>query len=366
MRNGSNLRSHFKGLFQMVDTEAKQLQCILDLYRILRAQPKYRTLKEPSWKPTTQPVEVILWLLRKLGPLAKGAEWSVDTWPDNPERYRFVIWKHFSGYHVKLREEYLPLEFLPTLIKRDKPLHDLLIDLVALVSRENKVPLWDEDGDFSEQLKILRQMGPANVETLERQRLIYTKGVAHQYLRLIKARRKVVTVASILKCYHEYRPASERKRFLCWIMKKGIELAKTKKCIKDYSWVPAYSPGQPITPYQQYKFIWSAHHNDVLSRRAVSKMKKRADDGDYYPVMFSIAKPGQALLPLHGDAFPGQLYEFMSEMVKHFNWRHKDYYYHDAFKNTLTLSETLEGATAAVKAPTLLEQFQINDFLNDE
>lgn len=367
MMNGDDLDNRFPGLMKTIDTEAKQLQAIEDLYKIVKAQPAYKNLKEPNWKPDTKPVRILLWLLRKLGPLAKGAEWTVDTYKQGSKtRYRFVIYKSYNSQRLAYREEFLPLDFLPRLRKRDQALHDMIIDVIALVSRENKVPLWDEDGDYSEMLADLLNVPPGGytVYHLERLHKVYSVGPAAQYLKVIKQRRKVVTFQTVQMRLATYNAKSQRQQTLQWWIKKGLKVASYKQCIKQNSFVPNYIPGQATTPWQLYKFVWSLHHNDVLNIRATNKLDKAADkSGVFFPLMFSIVKPGQVLKPIEDDHFPIDLFDFLDFGVKHFVWRFGDYYYKDAFKKQETPAEEFldneNGQAASLKLLQAIETMDI-------
>jgi hypothetical protein len=363
LAKGDTLEEKFPGLVKMIDTEARQLQAIEDLYKIVKAQPKYKQLKEQKWTDKTQPLQVLLWLLRKLGPLAEGANWTVDIYKQSGKtRYRFVIFKYYHGGKLLLREEYLPLDFLPMLLKRDRPLHDLIIDVLALVSREVKLPVWDEDGDFSTHLSDLLNVPPGgySVYALERQHKVYSSGPAGQYLRYFKRRRRVVTFKTVIDQLSKYDPKSDRKQAAVWWIKKGIQLARYGRCIKANSFVPNYMPGEVISAYQQYKIIWSAHKNDNLYARTLSKMRKVMKQGDFYPLMFSIAKPGQVLQPLKYDPFPEKLFGFLDEGIKHFCYRHDTYYYKDAFGKQETPAEQFLGdeQTPGLK---LLQAIELSD-----
>jgi hypothetical protein len=297
----------------IVDTEEKQLQAILDLYAIVKAQPKYKDLKEPNWTESHTPVDVLYWLLRKLGPLAQGNDWFVDTYKQgNRNRYRFVVYRFYHSQKVKSQEEYMPLDFLPFLLKRDKPLHDLIVDTVALVSKCNKVPLWDEDGDFSEQMeRLLSAGGNTGNDVLDAQYKCYKNGVAAQYLRLIKRRRKVVTTSSVQELLAAYSPESERKRFAIRWIASGIRMAEWKESINKYSYVPNYLTGTPITPYRLYKFVWSLHKNDYVRIHAYQKYKKDEKSGFILPRLFSVTHPGEVMKPMLSGLFPELLYDFM-------------------------------------------------------
>lgn len=364
MLNGDDMENKFPGLMQMVNKEAKQLQAIEDLYRIVKAQPKYKQLKDATWKADTPPIRVIMWLLRKLGPLAGGASWTVDTYKQGGKtRYRFVIYKDYHRQDVGHREEYLPLDFLPRLKKRDEQLHDMMIDTVALVSRNNKIPLWDEDGDFSEMLKDLLQVprGGYDVHRLKVQHQIYCPaGIAGKYLKLIKQTRKTVSISGLAKKVAAYDAKSYRKQCAISWIKRGIRLAETKENISPFSYHPNYLPGDPVSAEQQYKFIWSHHSNDILKIRAFHKLKKAAEKyGDYYPLRFSIAKPGQVLKPLPEANFPGKLYDFLDFGVKHFCYTNRQYYYGEAFNKDRTPSEEFLEPSVAFPAMNLLNAIEI-------
>lgn len=333
-----------KDILAMIDTEEKQLQAICDLYEIVKAQPKYKKMKEPVWSLENKPISVLYWLLRKLGPLAGGEEWSIDTYKEGKKtRYRFVAYKYYHSMHVKPREEFMPMDFLPALLNRDKPLHDLVIETVALVSRFNKIPLWDEDGDFSVHLnEFLKTAGSDENYVLHGQYVSYKSGPAFQYLKLIKARRKKVTTKSLWRAFVKYDAKSNRKQQFKWWIRKAISLASYKQDISKNSFVPNYLTTEtPMTPFRLYKFIWSSHEHDIVRAKAYYWIDKAQRQDILLPVMFSIAKPGRRLGPIEFDRFPMDLYEFMSYGVGHVLWRFRDYYYKNQMEEKLTPSEQM-------------------------
>jgi hypothetical protein len=339
---GKDFSNSKSNLLSIIDTEEKQLQAVSDLYQIVKAQPKYKNLKEPVWDVTTAPIEVIYWLLRKLGPLAEGEAWTIDTYKEGRKlRYQFIVYRHYHRQHVKDREEYIPLDFLPFLKNRDQPLHDMIIDLIALVSKANKIPLWDEDGDFSKGMMDLFADRWLATELYSMQFDCYNTGPAAEYLKLIKKRRRVVTERSIQEMLEKYNAKSERKSQMIWWIKKGLSLAKDKQCITTNTYIPHFWTGTPITPYRMYKFVWSLHDKDILRQRAYAIMKKDEKDGEFLPLEFSITRPGQKVKPIKHDRFPIRLYDFMSHAVAMLFWRYKDYYYRDRLSAPETPSESL-------------------------
>ncbi len=221
-------------LLQIIDTEEKQLQCISDLWLIVKAQPEYKGLKDPNFSEGESPQRIIQWLLRKLGPLAKGKGWTVDTYKEGRKiHYRFVVVQGYPECFVRHREVFLPIDFLPMLEKKDKQLHDMIIEVLALVSRKAKIPLWDEDGDFSEALDMLvtgREMyndelnsevfGTQSTLRHQRQRELYRDGLPAQYLRKIKVRGKQASRSSFTKLnqgYYNSDMSIRKKQILNWL-----------------------------------------------------------------------------------------------------------------------------------------------------
>ena len=331
-----------KGLLDIINTEAKQLQAIGDLYSIVKAQPKYKNLKEPNWTESTSPIKVLNWLLRKLGPLAKGDNWTVDTYDDKGvKRYRFVVYRYYHSPLVKNRQEFMPLDFLPGLLKRDKPLHDMIIAMVALVSKINKIPLWDEDGDYSKVLEDIISQDDSHNERLYLQQVSYREGLANHYLKLIKKVRRSVTVESVEKIFRSYNNNSERKHSIIWWIKAGFDLVSKKQSIHKNTYVPDFIKGNPVTPYRLYKFIWSSHDNDYVNVKARNRLKKDNELGSLIPIEFSITKPGQKVKPIVSDSFPKTLYAFMSHGVSHVLWRYRQYYYRNQLNEQRTPAESL-------------------------
>ena len=349
--DGLDYASHYeRDLFGIVDTEAKQLQAIEDLYAIVKAQPKYKKMKEPSWCTDESPLVVLHWLLRKLGPLANGQRWTIDTYMDgDTTRYMFVVYKYYHSQLLEHFRRYVPLDFLPSLKKRDQPLHDIMVDVFALVSKRNKIPLWDEDGDFSEVLKQMPDTLSYVSEVMDRQIHSYTCGTADEYLKLLKSRRKIVTKEIINAQCLQYTFSSQRKREIAdWVYRAKV-LADTRKCITANSYVPNYTSGNPVTPYRQYKLIWSNHENDILYTKACQKIERdKNTSGNFFPMEFSITKPGQKVKPIRSDNFPVALYGFMDDILSILLGRYIRYFYKSAMMAEIytpsTLLENLEVA----------------------
>ena len=330
-------------LLDIIDTEEKQLQCIRDLYAIVKAQPKYKTLKEPVFKPETSPIKVIAWLLRRLGPLAKGNRWNIDTYSDKGiTRFRYVVFRHYHNQLYK-GSVYFPLDFLPLLKKRDVAMHDMIIDLVALTSRVNKIPLWDEDPDYGQQLAIvLDSPVTEGRNSLERQINSYCFGPAAQYLALLKKRRRVVTEPMLREKMANYKYKSQRQIELARWMWAGINLISTRKCIANTTYVPNYVTGTPYTPVRMFKYVWSQHDNDVLRSRAKDEIAiDRSKYGTYSPFSYTIVKPGEKMKPLEKNSFPMDLSEFLDRGYSIVMGRHRQYFYRNQLAEQDTPSEYL-------------------------
>lgn len=322
-------------ILSMIDTEAKQLQVIEDLLAIVKAQPKYKNLREPSWNEETSPLEILNWLLRKLGPLAKGEDWLIDTYRDGRKnRHRFVVIQEFLSHYVHRYEVYFPVDFLPFLKKRDAELHDLYVDILALVSKYNSIPLWDEDGDFSKQLEILQRSSKTNNELLNDQIFNYVEGAAFQYLTLIKRRKRSVRFEDIERRLYAYKPTSLRKRYVIHWMFKGLRMAESKKNILINTFVPNSAVGNPVTPFRLYKIVWSVHKSDVLKARANAQITKDEKAfGEFWPVNYSVCIPGKIVKPFIPDGFAVKLFDFMHQGEKIVTQYFQDFFYKDRLKD---------------------------------
>lgn len=315
-------------LLKTIDTEKKQLLAIEQLYAIVKAQPAYANLKEPAWPAEKKPVLVLQWLLSKLSPLAKGNEWTIDTYGEGANQgFRFVVYKYYNSQKLTNREEHFNCNFLPNLFVKDRPLHDIIISVIAIVARENKVPLWDEDGDYSTAIEQL-QKNKTQPDSFTN----YFTGndylLSVTYLSLIRYYMKTVTPAKINKLMKAYEFKSQRLYSIRWWLNSGLKLAQTKECILEHSYVPHYNKGTPITPFRLYKFIWCNAKDDLIDRVATKKFKKDDDaDGWYIPRMFTITNPGEVVKKIENYEFPPLLYDFLSTGIKIFNWRYKDYFF---------------------------------------
>lgn len=315
-------------LIKTINSEEKQLQAITDLFSIVKAQPRYKNLKEPYFPVQTEPAIVLLWVLRKLGPLAKGNEWTVDTFIDNgKQRFQFVVYKRFNTQKLKNRFEHFSLEFLPYLKPRDIELHDLIIDIVALVSKCNNIPLWDEDGDFSKQIEILTEQTDNQNSIIMSQISFYKSGPAVEYLNLIRQRIKVVDEKIIQQKIKIYNNKSGRQNQILWWIRNGLRLAASKQNLSPWTFVPGYINGNPVTPYRTFKFVWSTHDNDIIYKKAISQLRKDLNNYDAIPLQFTIAKPGELLKDIQPSSFPENLYEFVAQGISHTQYSFRDYYY---------------------------------------
>jgi len=342
----NSVRGHELAAIKMIDTEAKQLQAISDLYQVLQAQPRSNKLRD-SWTVNTPPLEVLTWILKRLGRLSAGNDWSVDTYKDErgKTRYYFAVWRHYHAQKVTGRLEILPLDFLPALLLRDKAAHDLIISTIALVSKCNKIPLWDEDPDFGRALTELLEY-PEGTGVIDNLKVQYTQGVAAVYLRLIKRVRRSITPDQLRKQIRSYEAAasSHRKHAMLWSAKNALDCSKYSDSPANYHFIPNFLPGNPIGPNRLFKFIWSGHVNDLVQDWALNRLYRDENSGRWAPVEFSIARPGEVLKPLgEQNKFPLVISHFMDQIVKHFLWSNwKDYYYKEAtMKSTLTPGEQL-------------------------
>lgn len=323
---GSNEKGT-RAMLELISSPEKMLNAILDLYLIFKAQPKYKAL-EPTWKPDTPPIRVLTYLVKKLGALAAGNPWSVDSYRlGGKTRFRFVAYKPYSKLDVKDDWYYLPLDFLPMLRKRDPALHDMIIDAVALISKNCGVALWDEDGDFSEALDfIIKKCNANSTETIQNQRFVYMN-VAAAYLKKIKSRRRIIRPEDLVRQIKAYDRKSYRRSSAIWWLEQALDL---KGEFSNSTWVPGHWPDRDkaLTPFRNYKFVWGLHKNDLVSVRAKDKSRKEAKAfGDFMPVMISSAGPGQILKPIQDDGFIPSLSGFMEAGFSHLIGRYRKYYY---------------------------------------
>lgn len=331
----------------MIETEEQQLQCIYDLYHILKAQPKYRDLKEPDLKIDTPCIEVIKWLLRRLGPLAKGNHWLVDTYRDkNKTRFRFAVFQFFHSQKV-YGWRAMPLDFLITLKRKDEALHDIMVDTIALISRHNHIPLWDTDEDFSdgidevfdgEEAALESDFGTEKGARFDAQSRIYREGIARQYLTLMQRRKKLARVPNVihmLQAYihgHGLKKINDRKQYTINWISFALRVVQTGKDLQDYTLVPTY-PGtpdnyNPITPARMLKFIWCDHEADLLERKVSQKMMDESNQwGEFSPVRFTYTLPGETIRLPKEDRFPEDIWEVMRRAARLFNGTNRYYYY---------------------------------------
>jgi hypothetical protein len=342
LSSGLTHLSPTKGLLDIVDTKENQLQAIADLYEIMIAQPKYKKLAGKQWNANVEPITVLQWILRKLGALADGEDWTVDTYQeDGHARYCFVVTKPYSALYSSFGAppfrggmRFLDLEFLPHLVKRDLPMHDLIIDIVALVSKVNKVPLWDEDGEYSGAMEIAQKDSYYRSEWIMHRVAPYLPGgIADKYLKLIKARRRTVSVADIYEKLRTYQATSQRKEGFVWWIKRGLEVVDKKQNIRACTYIPGYENRPHMTPWQMYKFIWRKWDRDPVHEIAQAALEDLRKHKSYKPINFSITKPGKIMKPVEIDSYPAYLDQFMG--LHHFSRGYINYYYGPVEKERL-------------------------------
>ena len=152
-------------------------------------------------------------------------------------------------------------------------------------------------------------------------------GIAKDYLKIINARKKVVTINSVTKIMNKYKFSSTRKRVIHFWIKAGLKLAATKQCITKNTFIPSYVPANAVTPYRMYKFIWSYHNGDLVKDLCWKTMRKDDKLGVFLPLEFSITLPGQVVKLPGTDKYPTALYDFMSTGFRILLYSYRDYFY---------------------------------------
>lgn len=345
--SGSDAGEYF---LKLRSNEEQQLAILKDLYAILKAQPEYGKMKQPSWNEQTTTMEVLTWVLKKLAPLAKGKGWGIDAYQQGSRtRYSFVVVDEYHSQKVIYGQE-IPLEFLPYLKVKDEQLHDIVVEMVAYVCEHAHIQMWYEDNDF---LPLLKTYRFCNEETSHQdiiqaydqksiQRWIYSSGPAAKYAQLFAEKRKVVSSQSIHAKIKRYDSNSQRKNWMISWVKEGLRLVALQDDIRKHTFIPNYGQdiSRSISPYRDNKFVWSLNHKDFFYKSVMSRMKEDARKyGQFRPIAFSITKPGQVIKPPVSSRYPFEYCDFMKYGMTHLNsfreYYFKDTYYSDA-KGTLT------------------------------
>jgi len=363
--SGMEVKEFDKKLVANIQTKADLLQCIEDMYLIVKAQPKYKKLNDNKFKANTPPAVVLQWLIRKLAILANGKEWTVDTYMDGKKkRFLFVIYDYYKSQDVTTRNYHIPLDFLPNIKKKDALLHDLIIETVAMNSRFNKIPLWDEDGEYSKHLEHLlkqkakpveyKNLGITEMSVTQRMQLLYTKGPASEYLALIKKRRKVADVWTVGEIFQKWlrskKELSQRELYLKYMFREAAEAAETKEDIRKFQYVPEYrGQHKHAVAYDRYKYIWSNHNNDYLYK--MHDKYEMYGHSEYLPLMFEKVYPGKAIKGWKHNHYPEILCGLFKRMYSCFVvGSHVFYYYKNQMKEQLTPGEQL---LAKIESSTL-------------
>jgi hypothetical protein len=363
--SGMEMKEFDKKLVALVQNKTDLLQCIDDMYLIVKAQPKYKKLNDDKFKAGTPPIVVLQWLIRKLAILANGKEWTVDTYMQGKKRrFLFVIYDYYRSQDVTTNNRHIPLDFLPNIKKKDPLFHDLIIETVAMNSRWNKIPLWDEDGEYSKILNQLlkekakpveyKNLGITEMSVTQRMQLLYSKGPAAEYLALIKKRRKeanTLTVSTLFqKWFHSKKELSQRECYLKSMFRQAYEAAQTKEDIRKFQYVPEYrGKHQHYVAYDRYKYIWSNHNNDYLYK--MHDKYEKYGGTEYLPVMFEKIYPGKAIKGWKDNDYPEILCGLFKTMYSCFvSGSHVFYYYKNQMKEQLTPGEQL---LAKIESSTL-------------
>jgi hypothetical protein len=204
--------------------------------------------------------------------------------------------------------------------------------------------LWDNDGDYSAVIDQLKQANSGSSKTAQQQIFLYTKGDAAKCLRLIKRRRRQVTIESVSSRLHRYNAKSGRQGEIKSFLSLGLDLARSGWDISLNTYIPNYIQGATLNPQRLYKFVWTAFsgeyavHEDLVSQNACETLLKDIKRNGYIlPVRFSVTVPGQRVKEFtfhnlyknshYNTEFAVMLFRFLSNVRSHFKNRYKDYYY---------------------------------------
>lgn len=369
-----------QGWVNLLDTERKQLRCIADLWAIVKAQPKYETLNKTNWKATDKHLDVIAWLMRKLGVLANGDKWLIDL---QQGKYVFVVYRNFHSQMVRNDIEWVALDFLPVLATKDKPLHDLIIDLVALMHTCNAIPLWDDDYYTGRALNYLLNENVSENSVRKDYKTLYSTGLPAQYLQLIREQAKVVTIDSIRKKKRDYysvtseagKELSARKRVCLYWIESGIIIAEWGRKISEFSFSASWT-GKHVAAEHLYKWMWDTSSDDPLRMKFDILFDQDEDAGGMsLPVTYTICRPGEVLQPLVEDSpskevkhhfgayrrhcFAEELCGFLRDGNSHFKCAEYESYYYNTRKSRSINSPLTTGGIP------LLDLIERNELANE-
>lgn len=313
-------------------------QCLNDLWSIVKAQPKYAKVSDNKFSKQSSPYEVLAWLLRKLGALTNGKEWTVDYYYENGvKRYCFVQYDFFNSQKVYGSGFFAPIDFLPYLEKKDITLHNLIVTMLAALIRFNNMPTWFNHPVLSKKLQELKELkivtkdypnlGIMDLTANGRQQLVYTVGHAGKYEKLLTEMSAKVEITNIHDAYYDFararkRSLSQREIAIRYFAEEVINLATEGKEMATFNYQPVYEEQRENVKWR-HAIVWSRHHNDYLQR-------SYDDDNRYVwqlPKKFSITKPDQEMQPINSSKYPEDIELLFKYFSSHFTSRFSSFYY---------------------------------------
>lgn len=304
---------------------------VRNLYAIIKNHPKF--IDKTNWNKSTTIQEVLLWLIDQFNNLiGLEYEWRIVCDSDE-ENYRVVTYyEHDIDSSVYYS---IPLSFLPLLKKRNKILHDIVVDMLALIKSKISIDCWyDEYGEWA--LEWIRDdfqnriddedLKPEEKKHWKNTIEIYTEGVAVEYEGLLIE--NTATVKSLEKTVGKFEPKTQTEElFFLWII-DGISLLKEKGSIHDFCFNPSdpyMDEDNPLMPNRYIFYAWN--FDDQYYNCYESCLQSTFNEYGTLPfISWELTKPESKTFNIpKQSSFPKMLTDFFSKGLDLINEFKKQY-----------------------------------------
>ncbi len=235
---------------------------VSDLYPIIKKHPKF--IDNANWKPSSNIREVLVWLINRINELI-GSEYGWRIVSESYEnKYTIVT---FYQHEVNASVYYsIPLSFLPELKQQNSFLHDVILDMLALIKSGTCINAWYEENgewaldwmmdDFNNQLED-GDLSTNEIKDWENTIKAYSKGIATQYEELLTY--NTATLQSLEIAAGILNPKNPlESQFTLWIH-NGISLIKEKENIGSFCFDPddpLLTGDNPLMPERYVFYCW--------------------------------------------------------------------------------------------------------------
>lgn len=240
------------------------LVVVAGLYPIIQKHPNFQDRND--WCKSTDVREILIWLIDQMNRFVDSKNNWVLTKLNDEQEYSVIIYHEYdtgeTGYYA------IPLSFLPDLEARNEQLHEIVVDLLALLKSKAGINGWYDqwgewamdwlleeyymrlrDGDFNEDEELKTHWEHTIHE--------HTEGTAIHYEGLLTGNN--TTIQQLEMKVSRFKPADQLDHsFYDWIL-DGIDLVHTNKSLQYFSFDPS-DPNllgeNPIMPVSYCFYTW--------------------------------------------------------------------------------------------------------------